>query len=197
MTSSLEAGSERFSGFADLYDEVRPTPPADLGLLMASYLGREPEVVVDFGSGTGLSSRWASTWAAEVNDDELRAPITDNDPEATRYSGIDAHENRTLHEAVKSWSKTAHLARMTESGRFAWCREVALTSTDTGSAERLIGLLKSQGDYQTLRRHGLDDEALGVDHFADVAESRLGSEPRPWRFVYRARLGFKGPGQRL
>jgi hypothetical protein len=80
---------------------------------------------------------------------------------------------------------------MDASGRFAWCREVAMTSSTEGNADRFVGLLKSQGDYQTLRRHGLDDAALAVDGFAAIAHDRLGADLRPWRFVYRARLGFR------
>jgi len=60
------AGEERFSGFADLYDSHRPTPPTALGPLLACYANVKRPVVVDVGSGTGLSSRWASTWGASV-----------------------------------------------------------------------------------------------------------------------------------
>ena len=56
----------RFSGFADLYDASRPTPPARLGRWLARYAAVERPAVVDLGSGTGLSTRWAATWAASV-----------------------------------------------------------------------------------------------------------------------------------
>ena len=128
--------------------------------------------------------------AAGSSDELLRAPITDDDPEAAQNSVIDAHLNRRLAEGVRSWSKAGHLQRMTESGVFAWCREVALAADEMGDAQRFVHLLQSQGDYQTLRRRGLDDELLGVDRFAAVARRRLGVEQRPWQFVYRARLGF-------
>jgi SAM-dependent methyltransferase len=62
MTGNLE----RFSGFADLYDAVRPVPPAALGPLVCAYAGRSRPAVVDLGSGSGLSSRWAATWAGSV-----------------------------------------------------------------------------------------------------------------------------------
>ena len=81
---------------------------------------------------------------------------------------------------------------MVESGVFEWCREVAMAAPASGDAERFVGLLQSQGDYQTLVRHGLDDEVLGVDRFAALVRQRLGVEVRAWRFVYRARLGFSG-----
>jgi SAM-dependent methyltransferase len=66
---ATEPDLARFSGFADLYDAQRPAPPGRLGPLLARYAGmpgsRRP-VVVDLGSGTGLSSRWAATWADRV-----------------------------------------------------------------------------------------------------------------------------------
>ena len=63
---SLEANADRFSGFADLYDTVRPVPPIALADVINEYAGGQPSLVVDLGSGTGLSTRWASRWAAEV-----------------------------------------------------------------------------------------------------------------------------------
>ena len=128
--------------------------------------------------------------AAGMTGDDLRAPVGRDDGEAAGYSGIDAHRERRLAEGVRSWSKSQHLERMAESGRFAWCREVALASVTTGDAERFVGLLRSQGDYQTLARHGLDDDVLGVTRFTMLVADRLGGEQRPWLFVWRARLGF-------
>jgi SAM-dependent methyltransferase len=56
----------RFSGFAGIYDANRPSPPDELGPLLASYANVAAPAVVDIGSGTGLSSRWAATWAGSV-----------------------------------------------------------------------------------------------------------------------------------
>ena len=58
--------ADRFSGFADLYDANRPTPPAELGAILTSYVRVADPVVADLGSGTGLSSRWAGEWARSV-----------------------------------------------------------------------------------------------------------------------------------
>jgi SAM-dependent methyltransferase len=57
----------RFTGFADLYDRVRPRPPAAVAELICQW-GRtaEPDVV-DLGAGTGLSTRlWAGRAARVV-----------------------------------------------------------------------------------------------------------------------------------
>lgn len=289
----LRAGADRFSGFGDLYDVVRPSPPQDLAEVLVSYAGGPPRLVIDLGCGTGLSSRWAATWAAAVvgiePGDDMRSIAEDAGPEAVsyrhgwshdtglptgsadvvlavqalhwmeptatltevarllrpggvfaaidcdwppvlgdpvveqawdrcrrrlwayetrvaegaepeaelkagevdpaKYSGSDAHRQRHLVDGARSWSKSDHLERMVRSRRFEWCREFVLVTEESGNAERLVGLMKSQGDYQALRRHGLDDAQLGIEEFGRTAAAQLGDQPQPWRFTYRIRLG--------
>lgn len=77
--TNFTANAERFSGFAALYDQHRPQPPAAL----LDYLSRvvttnltpqsplrtqrgEVDCVVDLGSGTGLSTRAWADRAAQV-----------------------------------------------------------------------------------------------------------------------------------
>jgi SAM-dependent methyltransferase len=71
------ANTERFSGFADLYDANRPSAPDELGQLLMAYAASPTPRVVDLGSGTGLSSRWAAQWATSVigvePNDDMRA----------------------------------------------------------------------------------------------------------------------------
>lgn len=80
---------ERFSGFADLYDANRPSPPARLGPLLASYASAPRPAVVDLGSGTGLSSRWAATWAGSVTgiepNDDMRSAAESRSARGVRY----------------------------------------------------------------------------------------------------------------
>ena len=53
---ALHPNIKRFSGFAGLYDENRPRPPKIITEILMQYLGKTPDVVVDLGSGTGLST---------------------------------------------------------------------------------------------------------------------------------------------
>lgn len=58
MNGVNPANIERFSGFAETYDRHRPTPPiAILDLLTQVIETPRPALVVDIGSGTGLSTR--------------------------------------------------------------------------------------------------------------------------------------------
>ncbi|HEY3379678.1 MAG TPA: methyltransferase domain-containing protein [Armatimonadota bacterium] len=61
MTSHIKANIDRFSGFADCYDQYRPQPPVVIPEILIQLLGDPlPSLVVDLGSGTGLSTRiWA------------------------------------------------------------------------------------------------------------------------------------------
>ena len=286
---------DRFAGYAEIYDDVRPRPPDDLARILIAYCGVDRPDVVDLGSGTGLSTRWASGWAgstigvepsadmqavaerraggttrfvgafahdtglparsadvvlavqsmhwmepvttlaevarllrpggvfATVDCDwpptigaaalegawdhcrrvarvlearladglggrELRRPVTPGDPEARGHTGRDAHQNRKLATGARSWSKDAHLTRLADSGHFAWTRELALDRIERGDAGRFVGLFRSQGDYQALRRAGLDDSILGVTRLEAAARATLAA-PAPWWFTYRVRLG--------
>ena len=296
---SLDANAHRFSGFADLYDAVRPVPPAALAALITRYAGERPELVVDLGSGTGLSSRWAGTWATAVvgvepnTDMRLRAALVPSEADIRYVSGFSSSTGlpdrcadvvlavQALHwmepvstfaevtrllrrggvfaavdcdwppsvgnaraeqawhaaraivaehelqlagwadaalppramssspqsdelrpagtddptaavviaEGVKYWHKGEHLRRMIASEQFEHCVEVALLGEERGDADRFVQLFKSQGDYQALRRHGLDDQELGIDRFAADVDAALGGSEHPFWFTYRARIG--------
>lgn len=296
----LDANAARFSGFSDLYDDVRPTPPTEVARILCSYAGMTGRPsVVDLGSGTGLSTRWCATWAdsvigvepsddmreraeaaagshdgervryvrgwshdtglpdgeadvvvavqalhwmdptltfaevarllrpggvfaaldcdwppsvgsaaaedawercrgtvrvyearlaAGLTGDALAAPV-DLDPTLPDHFGRDPNKDRTMAVGVKAWSKDEHLGRMRASGVFRSCREVGALASEDGDAERFIALLRSQGDLQTLLKHGLRVEQLGVDRFASEVRVALGEARRPFWFTYRVRIG--------
>lgn len=58
MTEKINHQShvDRFLGFQELYDANRPAAPARVTELLTLYRGKTPELVVDVGCGTGLST---------------------------------------------------------------------------------------------------------------------------------------------
>lgn len=54
--SGKQNNADRFSGFADIYENARPKVPKYPVDVICRYLGKNPQLVVDMGCGTGLSS---------------------------------------------------------------------------------------------------------------------------------------------
>jgi SAM-dependent methyltransferase len=98
-------------------------------------------------------------------------------------------ERRGIQRGGDRWPKHGHLARMRESGCFAWCREVVLHSVEDGDAERIggfarsLGLPVADGDDEQLERE------LGIEELEAVANRVLGDRTVPFVFGYRVRLG--------
>jgi hypothetical protein len=80
---------------------------------------------------------------------------------------------------------------MVESQQFRHCVEIAALGEEPGDADRFVRLFRSQGDYQALQRHGIDDETLGIDEFTTEVYAALGETRRPFWFTYRARVGVR------
>ena len=62
---------------------------------------------------------------------------------------------------------------------------------DEGDADRIVGLLLSQGYVQSLLKAGLGEEDLRIDHLRAIALSELGTSPAPWFWSARVRLAVK------
>ncbi len=94
---------------------------------------------------------------------------------------------------ARSWSKAQHLARIADSGHFAFSREVAFDGPVAGGVDRFIALMRSQGSYQGLRRLGLSDDEIGVTDFEHASRDAFARSSMPPRlsFVWRVRLGVK------
>lgn len=264
---NFAANIERFTGFAAHYDEHRPSPPDALsGLLCQLARSARPELVVDLGSGTGLSTRYWSGRAEGVIGIEP-TPAMREEAERVGGDGVSYREgfshatglpdacadivtcSQALHwmeptgtfrevarilrdggvfaaydydwppvtaspeadalyaecmatsrriekelgvsEGVRHWPKDGHLARLRESGVFSYVRECTLHHVDTGNAARLIGLLLSQGHVQTLLKHGVSEEEIGIPSLREVARRNPDDESHDWYWSLRVRIGIK------
>jgi SAM-dependent methyltransferase len=268
---SHHANIERFSGYADRYDAYRPQPPLVIRDILRQVSQAEHlRLVVDFGSGTGLSTCIWADQADEVigiepNADmrrqaEARTATQGNmrnlryvdalssktglpdscadivtcsqslhwmEPEPTfaeaarilRMGGVFAAydcdwpptvrweaeaaynsfvanaeaigESRGWYKGLVKWAKEQHLARMEASGHFRHLKEIVLHHLEMGNAGRFIGLALSQGSVAALFKRGISEEEVGLDLFRAVCERTIGSQPIPWYFSYRVRLGIK------
>jgi hypothetical protein len=100
-------------------------------------------------------------------------------------------EKHRIMEGVTRWEKSGHLARMRESGRFRFVRESLLHHRDEGGAERIVGVLLSQGHVQSLLKLGVTREELGVERLLAVAQEAFGDRMAPWFWSARVRIGVR------
>lgn len=62
----MEQGFERFLGYADLYDEGRPSLPNKTFEMLRPYIRDNMDLIVDIGCGTGLSTKTCEKYAKKV-----------------------------------------------------------------------------------------------------------------------------------
>lgn len=91
--------------------------------------------------------------------------------------------------SLRQWKKDEHLDRMQASDCFRYTKEIVVHHIDKGNAERLIGLMLSQGSVMTLLKNGISEKMIGIDRFRKKAQQELGIEERAWFWSSRVRLG--------
>lgn len=112
MEFDAKLNADRFKGFADVYDQARPSVPAFVPEIIARYLNRRPDTVVDLGCGTGLSSlvwegRCRRAIGIEPSGDMLREAVkktTDTLSFIRAFAGDTTLERETADAVVCSQS---------------------------------------------------------------------------------------------
>ncbi len=92
---------------------------------------------------------------------------------------------------VKKWPKSEHMHNIERSGHFRYTREVTLHNTETGNADRLIGMMYSQGGVESLLKLGVTQLVDAIEPFKQAIHEILGETLQPWYVSYRVRLGVK------
>ncbi len=101
---------------------------------------------------------------------------------------VELIRERGLADTLKIWPKERHLERMRESGHFRFTCEVVLHHVEQGDAARLLEMARSNAFSDQFR---FTDQEIGLDRLTRAAFQSLGSEPVPWYFSYRVRIGVK------
>jgi ubiquinone/menaquinone biosynthesis C-methylase UbiE len=263
--------SEIWTGEATRYDQTRPTPPPALLDLLTQLIGMShPALVVDVGSGTGLSTaiwgeRAERVIGIEPNADmrtqairkvedhpsaahiEYREGVAHRtglpdgcadivtaaqafhwmEPMATLaeiarilrpgglfaaydydwpptlncelervYQEVDERfealvQERGLAHTLQKWSKDTHLDRMRESAHFRFTRELFLHHIEQGDAARFLEMILTNAYSHQFKLKTTTEQEIGFDSLTRAAFRYIGSEPIPWYFSYRVRIGMK------
>jgi SAM-dependent methyltransferase len=151
-------------GFAEQYHAHRPKPPSALVDFLLQLAGtHRPGLVVDLGSGTGIST---TIWAAH----------------AERVVGI---------EPLDEMRKIAQEGHTAPNASFRAGVAQRTGIPDGAAAKRRVGFACTVGIVLPVLDLGLADEELGLIALRDVAERTLGAEGLPWYVSYRVRVGVK------
>ena len=95
---------------------------------------------------------------------------------------------RGLAQNFKIWPKNKSLDPLRESAHFRFTREVLLHSIERGDAARYLEMMQSSafsGQFQ------FTEQEIGLDRLRQAAFHYIGSEPIPWYWSYRVRIGVK------
>jgi ubiquinone/menaquinone biosynthesis C-methylase UbiE len=97
-------------------------------------------------------------------------------------------QERGLAQPLKIWPKNKSLDPLRESGHFRFTREVLLHSIEQGDAARFLEMMQSSALSHQFQ---FTDQEVGLDRLRQAALQHIGSEPIPWYFSYRVRIGVK------
>ena len=97
----------------------------------------------------------------------------------------------SLQSASVKWDKEGHLTNIAQSGHFRYTRELLFSNAERCTAERLVGLVLSQGGLQAVLKAFPERIMPHVDHLRDTVSSVYGSEEFRIDFNYRMRIGVK------
>jgi ubiquinone/menaquinone biosynthesis C-methylase UbiE len=101
---------------------------------------------------------------------------------------VELIRERGLAQSLKIWPKNKSLDPLRESGHFRFTREVLLHQIEQGDAARFLEMMRSNALSQQFQ---FTDQEIGLDRLTQAAFQSLGSQPIPWYFSYRVRIGIK------
>ena len=101
---------------------------------------------------------------------------------------VELVRERGLAQSLKIWPKNKSLDPLRESGHFRFTREVLLHSIEQGDAARFLEMMQSSA---LSNQFPFTEQEIGFDRLRQTALQHIGSEPIPWYFSYRVRIGIK------
>ena len=95
---------------------------------------------------------------------------------------------RGLAQSLKIWPQNKSLAPLRESTHFRFTREVLRHHIEQGDAARFLEMMQSSA---LSNQSQFTEQEIGLDRLRQAALQYIGSEPIPWYFSYRVRIGIK------
>ncbi|MBT3318277.1 MAG: methyltransferase domain-containing protein [Clostridia bacterium] len=104
MDDIAQKNADRFTGFSDTYESSRPAMPLYPVKIVKKYLGRIPDVVVDLGCGTGLSTViWEGNCSKAIGiepSDDMRGVAQSKSSDTISFAKAYAHDTKLADNSV-------------------------------------------------------------------------------------------------
>ena len=189
---------ERFSGYEDTYDRHRPAAPHKVVEILTGYLEYRPELVVDVGCGTGLSTLvWAGhadhivgiepnddmrgkaeSKLGELRDPEVRAGIRFMSGYSNQLEFTDGSVDLVTCSQSFHWmepvSTLNEVARILKKGGIFAAYDCDWPPSASWPVERAYAELLAHADELLAKRQEAEDRAVKRDkesHLARIKES--------------------------
>jgi ubiquinone/menaquinone biosynthesis C-methylase UbiE len=101
---------------------------------------------------------------------------------------VELIRERGLAQSIKIWPKNKSLDPLRECALFRFTREVLLHHIEQGDATRFLAMMQSSALNNQFQ---FREQEIGFDRLKQAALQYIGSEPIPWYFSYRVRIGVK------
>jgi ubiquinone/menaquinone biosynthesis C-methylase UbiE len=101
---------------------------------------------------------------------------------------VELIRKRGLTHTLTIWPKNKYLDPLRESGHFRFTREVLLHHIEQGDAARYLEMMQSSAFSNQFQ---FTEQETGLDRLRQAAFQYIGSEPIPWYWSYRVRIGIK------
>jgi ubiquinone/menaquinone biosynthesis C-methylase UbiE len=101
---------------------------------------------------------------------------------------VELIRERGLAQSLTIWPKNKSLDPLRECAHFRFIREVLLHHVEQGDATRFIEMMQSSALNNQFQ---FTEQEIGFDRLREAALQYIGSEPIPWYFSYRVRIGIK------
>lgn len=100
-------------------------------------------------------------------------------------------ENPDIKDTFTRYPKEKHLKNMTESGYFAYTRELLFANSEPCNAERFKNIIMSQGSLQTILKKHPELIKKDLEDFKSEIDAIYGDKEFETEFCYRMRVGIK------
>lgn len=100
-------------------------------------------------------------------------------------------DNPEVRDSFIRYPKDEHLSNIKASGYFSYAREIVFSNREKCNADRLIGLLLSQGSTQAILKRDPDAILDNLERFKSCVKTDFGDTEHDIEFSYRMRIGIK------